>query len=144
MTQTQTNQKPARTIRHAFVTGATGLLGNNLVRALLKEDIQVTALVRSEEKARKQFGDLPIQIVKGDILEPESYRDYLADCDSLFHTAAFFRDNYKGGKHWQELYNTNIIGTNNLLEAAYEAGIRQFVHTSSSVVLEGEANQLID
>lgn len=53
MTRTQINQKPARTIRHAFVTGATGLLGNNLVRALLKENIQVTALVRSEEKARK-------------------------------------------------------------------------------------------
>ena len=70
MTRTQTNQKSARTIRHAFVTGATGLLGNNLVRALLKENIQVTALVRSEEKARKQFADLPIQIVKGDILEP--------------------------------------------------------------------------
>lgn len=144
MTPNPTNQKPARTMTHAFVTGATGLLGNNLVRALLKENIQVTALVRSEEKARKQFADLTIQIVKGDILEPESYRDYLAGCDSLFHTAAFFRDNYKGGKHWQELYDTNIIGTNNLLEAAYEAGIRQFVHTSSCVVLEGEANQLID
>lgn len=124
MTPNPTNQKPARTMTHAFVTSATGLLGNNLVRALLKENIQVTALVRSEEKARKQFADLPIQIVKGDILEPESYRDYLAGCDSLFHTAAFFRDNYKGGKHWQELYDTNIIGTNNLLEAAYEAGIR--------------------
>ena len=50
MTPNPTNQKPARTMTHAFVTGATGLLGNNLVRALLKENIQVTALVRSEEK----------------------------------------------------------------------------------------------
>ena len=62
----------------------------------------MTASFAPEEKARKQFADLPIQIVIGDILKPESYRDYLAGCDSLFHTAAFFRDNYEGGKHWQE------------------------------------------
>lgn len=79
-----------RTIKHAFVTGATGLLGNNLVRALLKQGIKVTALVRSMEKARLQFGDLPIQYVKGDILNPEAFRSAFTDCDTLFHTAAFF------------------------------------------------------
>ena len=50
---------PSRTIKHAFVTGATGLLGNNLVRALLKKNIQVTALVRSMDKAQK----LPILFI---------------------------------------------------------------------------------
>ncbi|EHJ53232.1 SDR family oxidoreductase [Streptococcus macacae] len=134
----------SRTIRHAFVTGATGLLGNNLVRALLKENIEVTALVRSMDKAKQQFDQLPIHLVQGDILKPESYKDYLADCDSLFHTAAFFRDSHKGGKHWQELYDTNITGTLDLLQAAYDAGIRQIVHTSSIAVLKGEPNQLID
>lgn len=49
---------PSRTIKHAFVTGATGLLGNNLGRALLKENIHVTALIRSMDKAQKQFGSL--------------------------------------------------------------------------------------
>ncbi len=136
--------KNPRTVKHAFVTGATGLLGNNLVRALLDQGIKVTALVRSEEKAKLQFRNLPIRYVKGDILEPESYRSYLADCDSLFHTAAFFRDNHKGGKHWQELYDTNITGTINLMQAAYDAGIRQIVHTSSIAVLKGERNQPID
>lgn len=136
--------KNQRTAKHAFVTGATGLLGNNLVRALLEQGIKVTALVRSMEKAKLQFGDLPIQYVKGDILDPESYRSYLSDCDSLFHTAAFFRDNHKGGKHWQELYDTNITGTINLMQAAYDAGIRSIVHTSSIAVLKGERNQLID
>ncbi|AVM72320.1 SDR family oxidoreductase [Streptococcus mutans] len=135
---------PSRTIKHAFVTGATGLLGNNLVRALLKKNIQVTALVRSMDKAQKQFGNLPIRFVQGDILNPKSYQSYLSDCDSLFHTAAFFRDSHKGGKHWQELYDTNITGTRNLLQAAYDAGIRQMVHTSSIAVLKGQPNQLID
>ena len=131
-------------ISHAFVTGATGLLGNNLVRALLKEDIQVTALVRSLDKAKKQFGNLPIHFVQGDILEPKTYQSHLSGCDSLFHTAAFFRDSHKGGKHWQDLYDTNITGTKNLLQAAYNAGIRRIVHTSSIAVLTGQPNQLID
>lgn len=51
----------------AFVTGATGLLGNNLVRALLAEGFQVRALARSEAKARQQFERLPIEIVSGDL-----------------------------------------------------------------------------
>ena len=42
----------SRSIHHAFVTGATGLLGNNLVRSLLKKGIQVTALVRSRQSLR--------------------------------------------------------------------------------------------
>ncbi|MGT2929282.1 SDR family oxidoreductase [Streptococcus dentasini] len=134
----------SRTIKHAFVTGATGLLGNNLVRALLKENIQVTALVRSMDKAQKQFGNLSIRFVQGDILNPENYKSHVSDCDSLFHTAAFFRDSHKGGKHWQELYDTNITGTINLLQTAYDAGIRQVVHTSSIAVLTGQPNQLID
>ena len=137
-------KQPSRKINHAFVTGATGLLGNNLVRALLKENTQVTALVRSLDKAKKQFGNLQIHFIQGDLLRPETYVPYLTDCDSLFHTAAFFRDSHKGGKHWQELYETNIKGTKNLLQAAYDSGIRQIVHTSSIAVLTGEPDQLIN
>ena len=131
-------------MKHAFVTGATGLLGNNLVRALLAKNIEVTALVRSAEKAARQFPDVSLNWVEGDLCRPESYRAKLAECDCLFHTAAYFRDSLKGGKHWQALYDTNVKGTEDLLQAAYEAGIRRMVHTSSIAVLHGEQNQLID
>jgi hypothetical protein len=33
--------------------------------------------------------------------------------DIVFHTAAYFRDNYKGGKHWGQLYTANVVGTAN-------------------------------
>ena len=78
-------------IKHAFVTGATGLLGGQIVRALVARNIEVSALVRSREKAAKMFGNLKINFVEGDILQPESYRAGLKGCDALFHTAAFFR-----------------------------------------------------
>lgn len=68
----------------------------------------------------------------------------LVGCDVLFHTAAFFRDNYKGGHRWKELYQINVIGTQKLLEAAYQAGIRRVIHTSSIAVLNGGRNQLIN
>ena len=43
-------------IKHAFVTGATGLLGGQIVRTLVARNIEVSALVRSREKAAKMFG----------------------------------------------------------------------------------------
>ena len=57
-----TNNGP---IQSAFVTGATGLLGNNLVRLLVSRGVRVRALARSREKAAKQFGSLPIETVVG-------------------------------------------------------------------------------
>lgn len=128
----------------AFVTGATGLLGNNLIRLLLNKGIRVKALVRCVEKANKQFGNLPIEFVEGDLLDVNTFSQALRGCDALFHTAAYFRDNYKGGSHWQALYDTNVVGTERLLQAAYAAGIRRAVHTSSIAVLSGGVDQLID
>jgi uncharacterized protein YbjT (DUF2867 family) len=56
-------------MKTAFVTGATGLLGNNLVRALLQRGVKVRALVRSREKALRQFGSLNVDLVEGDMLD---------------------------------------------------------------------------
>lgn len=131
-------------MEYAFVTGATGLLGNNVVHALLKRNIKVKALVRSVEKAKKQFGNLPVEFIEGDMLNVDAFSHALQGCDALFHTAAYFRDSYKGGKHWQKLYDTNVTGTERLLQAAYAAGIRRAVHTSSIAVLKGDKDQVID
>jgi dihydroflavonol-4-reductase len=128
----------------AFVTGATGLLGNNLVRRLLAKGIAVRALARSKSKAGKQFGALEIELVQGDLNDSESFADRLPGVDVVFHTAAYFRDNYKGGRHWDQLYATNVVGTANLLKACYEAGIRRFVHTSSTAVIRGRAGEWAD
>ena len=121
-------------IKHAFVIGVTGLLGGQIVRTLVARNIEVSALVRSREKAAKMFGNLQIDFVEGDILQPESYRAGLKGCDALFHTAAFFRDALKGGKHWQTLYNTNVVGTKNLLQVAYEQGVRRVVHITGEII----------
>ena len=128
----------------AFVTGATGVLGTNLVRALAEKGVTIRALVRSKEKAAKQLGPLKLEICAGDINDPKTFVDRLSGVDIVFHTAAFFRDNYKGGKHWDQLYTTNVVGTANLLQASYQAGVRRFVHISSTAVLRGARGELTD
>ncbi|MFO2465280.1 SDR family oxidoreductase [Pseudomonas sp. 15FMM2] len=132
-------------MRSTFVTGATGLLGNNLVRELVARGYTVKALVRSRTKGEQQLGDLPnVELVVGDMADVSAFSESLQGCDTVFHTAAFFRDNYKGGSHWAELEKVNVTGTRDLLHQAYSAGIRRFVHTSSIAVLDGEPGTAID
>lgn len=122
-------------IKVAFVTGGTGLLGSNLTRLLLARGVRVRALVRSVERARKLIGDTQAELVVGDLADPASYRAALRGVDVVFHTAAYFRDSYKGGAHQQGLDRINVQGTRDLLEEAYAQGVRRFVHTSSIAVL---------
>jgi len=132
-------------IRTAFVTGATGLLGNNLVRELLSRGIAVKALARSAKKASSQFAGLEgVEVVVGDLGNISAFAPVMQDCDVVFHTAAFFRDSYKGGSHTAALEHTNVVGTEALLHAAYANGIRRFVHISSIAVLAGERGAVVD
>lgn len=135
----------AKTLGTAFVTGATGLLGNNLVRELIARGISVKALVRSRAKGLQQFAEVPgVELVAGDLTDVSAFSSALRGCDVVFHTAAFFRDNFKGGRHWEELKRINVDGTQQLIEQAYDAGIRRFVQTSSIAVLNGEPGMPID
>ena len=132
-------------LKSAFVTGATGLLGNNLVRELVARGVAVKALVRSPAKGQQQFAGLAgVELVPGDMADVPAFADRLRGCDVVFHTAAFFRDNYKGGSHWEELQRINVDGTALLIEHTHRAGVRRFVQTSSIGVLNGEPGAPID
>lgn len=87
----------------AFVTGSTGLLGNNLVRLLTEQGHTVKALVRSKEKAAKLFEGLEVTLVQGDMKDVPGFASDLEGCDVLFHAAAYFREYYQPGDHWAEL-----------------------------------------
>jgi nucleoside-diphosphate-sugar epimerase len=131
-------------IQKAFVTGATGLPGNNLVRELAARGVRVSALARSEAKAKKQFEGLDVEVVRGDMNNVAGFAGTLRGQDAVFHTAAYFRDSYKGGSHTDDLHRVNVEGTADLLSHCYSAGVRRFVHTSSIAVLDGPPGQPID
>jgi dihydroflavonol-4-reductase len=85
-----------------------------------------------------------VQIVVGDMTRVAGFYQALQGADVLFHTAAHFRDSYKGGNHWGSLQKINVQGTRDLLQAAYAAGVRRMVHTSSIAVLNGPRGMTID
>lgn len=111
----------------AFVTGATGFVGGNLVRALLADGIQVRALVRPGSDQRNLAG-LPVELVYGDLASQMSLTEQVAGCEVIFHVAAHY-------SLWRRdaaaIYRANVTGTENLLAAARKAGTKRFIHTSS-------------
>ena len=116
----------------AFVTGSTGLLGNNLVRLLVEQGHEVKGLIRSRRKADRLLGDLDVELVKGDMRLVTEFAPELEGCDVVFHTAAYFREYYQPGDHHQALQEINVHGTLELMAEADRRGVTCFVHVSSA------------
>ena len=114
----------------ALVTGATGLIGNNVVQALLRRGDTVKALVRSTSNTES----LPqnIKLVYGDILDAESLKTASKDCDIIFHTAGMFA--YWGYDN-QKFADDARHGMENIIMAAAAASAKKIVFTSSSVTI---------
>lgn len=111
----------------AFVTGATGFIGGNLVRALLADGIQVRVLVRPGSDQRN-LADLPVELASGALSQPDKLTEQLVGCEVVFHVAAHYS---LWARDAAAIYTANVTGTENLLGAAQRAGIKRFIHTSS-------------
>lgn len=111
----------------AFVTGATGFVGGNLVRELLSDGAKVRALVRHGSDQRNLTG-LQVELVEGDLTDSRQLAEKIRGCDMVFHVAAHY-------SLWRReraaIYRVNVEGTQNLLRAARTAQVRRFIHTSS-------------
>jgi dihydroflavonol-4-reductase len=114
----------------ALVTGANGLIGANLVRALLTGGHEVRAFVRTAADLSSIEG-LPMELKAGDVLDAEALRSAARDCETVFHTAIPFA---YAGQVDDDLETLAVKGTSNALHAAKEMGARRVVVTSSSIV----------
>lgn len=121
-----------------LVTGATGIVGSNLVRRLLQESNEVRVLVRPTSDARG-LDKLDVERHEGDVLQPSSLDAAFRGCDILYHAAAVF--SYSLDAEEQEAIA--IRGTRNALQAAHRAGVSRIVLTSSSVVLGSSATPTV-
>jgi dihydroflavonol-4-reductase len=126
----------------ALVTGATGFLGGRLAERLRERGDEVRALVRSPEKAGR-LRELGCELVAGDLSSCEALAEAAAGCDAAFHAAAIYRNGVRPSER-PELYETNVRGTENVLDAAAGAGVARIVHVSSIVAFGNTRGEVVD
>jgi dihydroflavonol-4-reductase len=111
-------------MRTAFVTGASGFVGANLVRALLGRGWRVRALVRGDAPS---LARLYVERVPGDLFARE-LADAMRGCDAVFHVAATYSLWHRDR---EAVLRANVDGTRSVLAAARKARVPRVVHTSS-------------
>lgn len=123
-----------------LVTGATGHIGNTLVRTLLDHGHKVSALVRPG-RPTPALESLPVELIIGDVLDPPSLASAMYGIDVVYHLAA--QISFKPGPD-PETEHVNILGTRNILAAACQASIRRLVYASSIYALKMPAVGIVD
>src|SRR6266699_2056336 len=120
----------------AFVTGATGFLGSHVARVLADYGADMRLLVRSSSNLRNIEG-LRADHALGDLRDPASLEKAMAGCDVVFHVAADYR---LWVRDPDEMYRSNVQGTQAILDAAREARVRRMVYTSSVATMGFTSN----
>ncbi|MGZ3696026.1 MAG: NAD-dependent epimerase/dehydratase family protein, partial [Bdellovibrionota bacterium] len=115
----------------ALVTGGAGFLGTKLTKALLTEGHEVRLLVR-DPKTTTRFQDMPVTVSVGDLGNSGSLERACEGMDWVFHTAGLI--SYNPNKA-ELMYQTNVLGTQAIAQAARKAGVKKFVHTSSTAAI---------
>jgi dihydroflavonol-4-reductase len=113
-------------VAKTLVTGATGLVGSHVARALVERGDDVRVTVR-EGAILDPIADLDVEVVTADVLDRRQMRSALLGVDRLFHVAG--ATTLRAG--WRALYATNVEGTRVALEEALAAGVERCVHTST-------------
>jgi nucleoside-diphosphate-sugar epimerase len=126
--------------RPVLVTGATGFIGSHLAERLLAAGSGVRVLVRDPQKLLPALRDR-VEVVRGDLLQPDCFLAATRDCAFVFHVAAWL-----GQPNRRDVaYAINVTSTQQLAAAARTTGVRRFVSTSSIAVygpvLEGVVDE---
>ncbi len=122
----------------ALVTGANGFLGSYLVRHLLKQNYEVTAMTRRRDEG---LASLNVEMAHGDVRDFDSVLAACTGQDVVFHTAAI--SGIWGP--WKRYYTTNTMGTRNVVDACIQTNVRRLIYTSSpSVTFNGQHQTNID
>jgi dihydroflavonol-4-reductase len=110
-----------------LVTGATGHIGNVLIRQLLDKGEKVRALIWKDEDTTP-IRDLKVERIEGDVLDLSSLEAAFKGVDTVYHLAGIISI-MPGNNPF--VWNVNVQGTRNVLQMARQAGIRRLVYTSS-------------
>jgi len=120
-----------RALRY-LVTGGGGFLGRAIVERLLARGDRVRSFSRGDYPELRAMG---VEIMRGDLTDARAVADACRDCDIVFHVAAL-----PGiGVRYEPYFQTNVVGTQNVIDGCRATGVRALVYTSSpSVVFDGQ------
>ena len=121
-----------------LVTGAAGFLGSHVARQLVARGDSVRVLMRPSSTNRA-IADLSLEYVTGDLRDPVSLDRAMKDVKRVFHVAADYR---LWARRKQDIYDSNVGGTKNLLDAANRAGVEQLIYTSTVATIAVDRPQL--
>ncbi len=113
-----------------FVTGADGLLGSNLVRMLIEQNYEVTALIHPNSNSTTLQG-LAITLIKGNILNPSDFLHHMNGNHVVIHAAAL-TDVWPNRS--EKVRSVNIEGTRKILDTAVSCNVRRFIYVSTASI----------
>jgi nucleoside-diphosphate-sugar epimerase len=112
-----------------FISGGAGFLGINLTRYVLEKGHRVVSYDMAAEYEYPEKDDPRVTVIQGDIRDFAGLSAAIKDCDIVVHTAAALPLYSE-----QDIRTTDIDGTGNVLQAAYDKGIKRFIQISSTAV----------
>ncbi|MBZ5528701.1 MAG: NAD-dependent epimerase/dehydratase family protein [Acidobacteriia bacterium] len=121
-----------------LVTGAAGFLGSHIARLLVQRGDNVRVLLRPSSSNRA-ICELPLEYVTGDLRDKDSLERALQGVEKVFHVAADYR---LWARRSRDIYQSNVEGTKNILEAARRARVRQFIYTSTVATIAVDRPEL--
>lgn len=122
----------------ALVTGAAGLIGSHVARALVARGAEVVAFDLPTADARNLAG-LPVTRARGDVTRADDVRAAMRGVTHVFHLAAVFSLDPRAARRMRDV---NVGGTRVVLASAREAGVRRVVHTSSIARFGGQGRDV--
>jgi len=112
----------------ALVTGGTGFTGKALVKRLLEEGHQVTALDYKDGLKTEELRGWGAEVVIGSVVDKNVVEDAMKGVEIVFHLAAAFREMNVPNSFYQKV---NVEGTRNVLEVAWDQKVRKFIYCST-------------
>lgn len=123
-----------------LVTGAAGFIGSHLAQRLLEEGASVRAFLRYDSQNRMgHLAELSeaerqsIEVARGDLKDPEAVARAVQDSSIVFHLGALIAIPYSY-QNPTDYVQTNVVGTQHVLNACLKSGVTRLVHTSTSEV----------
>ena len=125
-----------------FLTGAGGFVMGAVARALRARGDSVVALVRDQQRA-SALADIGCELARGALSDAGAIRAALAGCDVAIHGAAIYEIGVSGRRR-DEMFETNVRGTERVLAACREAGTATVVYVSTVAAFGNTHGRIVD